>query len=104
MTYEPPKQAVLDKATELIDEWLADDDCMNDALVSNTSLVRALFNARTSHDVTDAVFDLKLALHKYAAQQRDFMADAQDELIAETGYTVRTAVDDEKFVTHDTRY
>jgi hypothetical protein len=98
--YEPNKQDIDDKQLELINDWLADDDQMADALVSNIPLFRALLNARTLDDFIDSRFDLAIALQAYAKRENDFYSDAQDSLIAERGYSVRTAVDDHEFVKH----
>jgi hypothetical protein len=104
MTYEPTKEAITDKAIELINEWLSDDDNYNDAMVSITSFSRAVLKAKTLHDKADAILDLEVALQIYAIRQRDFNTEARNALIAENGYTVRTAVDDYKFVAHNTEY
>lgn len=104
MTYEPAKQDIADKTVELIEEWLAVDDQMADALIDNVGLVRKLMQARGFDQIADAKFDLQMALNRYAIAQRDFYSDAQDALIAETGYTLRTAVDDAIFVVHNTEF
>lgn len=102
--FEPNKNDIDDKQLELINEWLADDDRYVDALISNKHLVRTLQKARTLDEFIDARFDLVVAMQAYAKRERDFYSDAQDALIAEQGYTVRTAVDDHKFVAHNTEY
>ena len=97
--YEPKKVEIYDKANELMQDWLNDDDGLADALVMNIPAMKALLNANHD-DIADKLLDLKLALEVYAKKQRDFEADARDFLIGQVGYTVRTDVDDYKFVVH----
>lgn len=97
--YEPKKVEIYDKANELMQDWLSTDDCLGDALVMNIPAVKALLNANHD-DVADRLLDLKRALEAYAKQECDFEADARDFLIGQVGYTVRTDVDDYKFVAH----
>lgn len=97
--YEPKKVEIYDKANELMQDWLNDDDGLGDALVMNIPAVKALLNANHD-DIADRLLDLKRALEAYAKQQRDFESDARDFLIGQVGYTVRTDVDDYKFVVH----
>ena len=97
--YEPKKIHINDKANELMQDWLNDDDGLGDALVMNIPAVKALLNANHD-DIADRLLDLKQALESFAKTQRDFEADARDFLVGQVGYTKRTDVDDYKFVVH----
>lgn len=100
--YEPNQVDIEDKASELLEAHFADDDYLIDALISALPTLRAVLKA-SPDDVLDARFDLVKALHKHAKFYKDFEAEARDFLIGQVGYTVQTAVDDFKFVQHETR-
>jgi hypothetical protein len=101
--YEPTLYEIAEKANELYQKSLKDDDYLIDALITNLPLVRKLLNPNSS-DFLDAKLDLEVAIIKHIYWLRDLENKARDMLIAERGVTVRTDVDDYKFVPHDTRY
>jgi hypothetical protein len=103
MMYEPTQNEIADKANELYQESLKDDDYLIDALITNLPLVRKMLNANLA-DFLDAKLDLELAMQKTIYDLRDLENKARDMLIAEVGYIERTDVDTFKMRVHETRY
>ena len=96
--FEPTQTQIDDKVQELLAEKLKDDDVLVEALIN------CLPQVRTFYKDNDYGFDLKEAIDKHVINWLELESKARDALIAEVGYTVRTDVDDYKFVYHDTRY
>lgn len=95
--YEPTQNMIDDKVQELLAEnietlWLAD------------ALVACRDEFRAFHKNKDLGFEFKEAVDKYIIRYARLEEKAESMLIAERGVTVRTDVDDYKFVPHDTRY
>jgi hypothetical protein len=96
--FEPKQSAIDDTVQEMLAEALLDDDMLIDALISCLDEFRAWYKDR------DARFELKEAIDKHVINYMGLEALAINALIEECGYTVRTDVDDYKFIPHDTRY
>lgn len=103
--YEPTDSEINDKAKELMEDWLYENNCdgLADAVVMNLPLLKKLLEADLK-DLADARTDLLNAIEKYADAHNNFMEEAEDFLISQVGYLKRTDVDDYKFIPHDTRY
>lgn len=101
--FEPKQTAIDDKVQELLAEALKDDDILIDALIHCLPQFRRLYNSGL-FDASDCALDLYKAIDKHIINYMGLETLARNALIAEVGYTVRTDVDDYKFVYHDTRY
>jgi hypothetical protein len=101
--YEPTQNEIADKVEEALKNMLLDDDFLIDAIIHCLPLFRKLLTCYSS-DLVDVRFDLRERLEESIVGLRDLKEEARQCLIAERGATVRTDVDDYKFVPHDTRY
>ena len=101
--FEPKQTEIDDKVQELLAEKLKDDDVLVEALIHCLPQVRRLYNSGL-FEASDCALDLYKAIDKHIINWLELESKARDALIAEVGYTVRTDVDDFKFVYHDTRY
>jgi hypothetical protein len=98
MSYEPTQNEIDDKVQELLDECLKVNEWLHAALVDCADEFRAFYKDN------DLGFELKEAVDKYIIKYAQLEEKAEGMLIAERGVTVRTDVDEYKFVPHDTRY
>jgi hypothetical protein len=101
--HEPTQNEIADKADELYQEALNNDDILIDALITNLPLVRKMLNANLS-DFLYAKLDLEMANIKHIYNFLILNEKAEAMLIAERGATVRTDVDTFKTRVHETRY
>jgi 23S rRNA G2069 N7-methylase RlmK/C1962 C5-methylase RlmI len=95
--YEPTQNEINNKVQELLAEYIQ-TSWLNEALVDCGDEFRAFYKD------SDLSFELKEAIDKYIIRYAKLEEKAEAMLIAERGVTVRTDVDDYKFVPHDTRY
>jgi hypothetical protein len=101
--YSPNPTAISDKAQELLEDWLNEDDKFGDAVMSSLNLLHKLLDAPLE-ELPDVRLDLQKTLERYAKSKANFMQDAEDALVAEVGYVKRVDVDQFEFVNHETRY
>ena len=101
--YHPKPHEDAIRIAELLEKAKQDDDKLIDALIHNITLVKALLAAKDDDDREWYQALLNTAITDYLTVEHDLVTKANDALIAEVGYTVKTAVDDDSFIIHDTR-
>lgn len=100
----PTPNEIKEKIEELRDAYIQDDDYLMDAIIGALDEVRALVNARTHDDLLWAHDQLNNKIRANIQHEHKLLAEALDSLVSLEGHTVQTAVDNFKFVPHDTRY
>jgi hypothetical protein len=97
MSYEPTQNEIADKVQEFLAEYIQ-TSWLSEALVDCADEFMAFYKDN------DLGFELKEAVDKYIIRFAELEEKAEELLIAEHGVTVRTDVDEYKFLPHDTRY
>ncbi len=101
--YHPKPHEVTIRIAELLEKAKQDDDKIIDALIPNITLVKALLASKDDDDREWYQALLNTAITDYLTVEHDLVTKANDDLIAKAGYTVKTDVDDDDFIVHDTR-
>jgi hypothetical protein len=102
--YTPPQHEIEFLATELELDALTHADLFFDYLARcedslKTFMVACYMNV--AHDDLKALQDVFIKkLRKEVNHNKDFLALAEEQLVAEVGYWVQTAVDDDKFIVY----
>lgn len=101
--YNPKPSDVMERLAELLGKAKLDDDILIDALIANIILTRALLVAENDDDRSWYQTLLNNGINHHVIGRQDLYTKATNELIAEAGTVVQTAVDDWEFKPHDTR-